>query len=155
MRHLAIFLLILILISCSHKEEKKESIPKILPKKAEIEDIELKNWTKSLEEKPYKINISKLKNPFIAPEILKLAMEKKEKIPLNLVGILEKKGERTALLQDKAKKGYIVKAGTKIGNIEILEIGKDYIIVEEEEINIYGEKEKNQIILLLKKEKTL
>jgi len=153
MRYLTIFLLILILISCSYKEEKKERPPKALPKKAEIEDIELKNWAKSLEEKPYKIDISKLKSPFIAPEVLKSAMEKKEKIPLDLVGILEKRGERIALLQDNNKKGYIVKAGTKIGNIEVLEIGKDYVIIEEEEVNIYGEKERNKRILPLKKEK--
>lgn len=154
MRYLVIFLLILILISCSYKEEKKESAPKALPKKTEIEDIELKNWAKSLEEKPYKINISKLKNPFIAPEVLKSTMEKRGKIPLDLVGILEKRGERIALLQDNTKKGYIVKVGTKVGNIKVLEIGKDYVIIEEEETNIYGEKERNKRILPLKKEKT-
>jgi len=70
------------------------------------------------------------------------------------VGILEKRGERIALLQDDTKKGYIVKSGTKIGNIEVLEIGKDYVIIEEEEINIYGERERNKRILPLKKEKT-
>ncbi|PMP98139.1 MAG: hypothetical protein C0169_00430 [Thermodesulfobacterium geofontis] len=155
MRYLVIFLLILLLISCSYKEEKKISVSKGLPKKTEIEDIELKNWMKSLEEKPYKIGISKLKNPFIAPEILKSAMEKKEKKPLDLVGILEKRGERIALLQDDTRKGYIARVGTKIGNIEILEIGKDYIIIEEEGTNIYGEKEKNKRILYLKKERTL
>lgn len=154
MKYWVIFLVILLLIGCSPKEEKKVSVSKDLPKKTEIEDIELKNWIKSLEEKPYKIDISKLKNPFIAPEILKSTMEKKEKIPLDLVGILEKKGERIALLQDNVRKGYIVKVGTKIGNIEILEIGKDYIIIEEEGINIYGEKEKNKRILYLKKERT-
>lgn len=154
MRYLAIFLLILFLISCSHKEEKKISVSKDLPKKTEIEDIELKNWEKSLEEKPYKIDISKLKNPFIAPEVLKSAMEKKEKIPLDLVGILEKKGEKIALLQDNTRKGYIAKVGTKIGNIQVLEIGKDYVIIEEEGINIYGETERNKRILHLKKERT-
>jgi hypothetical protein len=47
-----------------------------------------------------------------------------------------------------------VKVGTKVGNIKVLEIGKDYVIIEEEETNIYGEKERNKRILPLKKEKT-
>jgi len=153
MKRITIVLLFVLLgvIGCSHKEENKITT-KGFTKRAEKEDIELKKWIKALEEKPYKINIQKLKNPFVSPEILKLVTARKEKIPLELVGILEKNGERIALLQDNTKKGYIVKTGNRIGNIAILEIGLDYVLIEEEEINIYGEKEKNKRILYLKKE---
>jgi len=152
MRYIIIILFILIIVGCFHKEEKTK-ITKDFTKEEKIEDTELKNWIKALEEKSFKINISKLKNPFIDPEVLKLIIAKKEKIPLELVGILEKEKERIALLQDNTKKGYIVKTGSKIGNIKVLEIGTDYVIIEEEEINIYGEKEKNKRILPLKKDR--
>jgi len=146
------FLAVLLLAGCFQKEEKT-SIVKKGGEEQKIEDTELKNWMKTLEEKSYKIDVSKLKNPFIAPETLKAFSEKKEKIPLELVGVLEKKGEKMALLEDNNKKGYIVKVGNKIGNIKILKIGKDYVIVEEEETNIYGEKEVRKRVLPLKKEK--
>ena len=152
MRYIIIILFILIIAGCFHKEEEKTKIAKNFTKEGKIEDTELKNWIKALEEKSFKINISKLKNPFIDPEVLKLIIAKREKIPLELVGILEKEKERVALLQDNTKKGYIVKTGSKIGNIKVLEIGTDYVIIEEEEINIYGEKEKRRRILLLKKD---
>lgn len=154
MRYIIIIILsILIIASCFHKEEKTK-IAKNFTKKEKMEDTELKNWIKALEEKSFKIDISKLKNPFIDPEVLKLIIAKREKIPLELVGILEKEKEkeRMALLQDNTKKGYIVKTGSKIGNIKVLEIGTDYVIIEEEEINIYGEKEKRRRILPLKKD---
>ena len=152
MRYIIIIILsILIIASCFHKEEKTK-IAKNFTKKEKMEDTELKNWIKALEEKSFKIDISKLKNPFIDPEIFKLIIIKREKIPLELVGILEKEKERVALLQDNTKKGYIVKTGSKIGNIKVLEIGTDYVIIEEEEINIYGEKEKRRRILPLKKD---
>jgi len=154
MRYIIIIILsILIIASCFHKEEKTK-IAKNFTKKEKMEDTELKNWIKALEEKSFKIDISKLKNPFIDPEIFKLIITKREKIPLELVGILEKEKEkeRMALLQDNTKKGYIVKTGSKIGNIKVLEIGTDYVIIEEEEINIYGEKEKRRRILPLKKD---
>ncbi len=155
MRYIIIILFILIIAGCFPKEEEKTKIAKDFTKEEKIEDTELKNWIKALEEKSFKINISKLKNPFIDPEVLKLIISKKEKIPLELVGILEKEKEkeRIALLQDNTKKGYIVKTGNKIGNIKVLEIGTDYVIIEEEEINIYGEKEKNKRILPLKKDR--
>ena len=153
MRYIIIIILfILIIAGCFHKEEEKTKIAKNFTKEGKIEDTELKNWIKALEEKSFKINISKLKNPFIDPEVLKLIIAKREKIPLELVGILEKEKERVALLQDNTKKGYIVKTGSKIGNIKVLEIGTDYVIIEEEEINIYGEKEKRRRILPLKKD---
>ena len=152
MRYIIIILFILIIVGCFHKEEEKTKIAKNFTKEEKIEDTELKNWIKALEEKSFKINISKLKNPFIDPEVLKLIIAKREKIPLELVGILEKEKERMALLQDNTKKGYIVKTGSKIGNIKVLEIGTDYVIIEEEEINIYGEKEKRRKILPLKKD---
>ena len=151
MRYIIIILFILIIPSCFHKEEKTK-IAKNFTKKEKMEDTELKNWIKALEEKSFKIDISKLKNPFIDPEIFKLIITKREKIPLELVGILEKEKERIALLQDNTKKGYIVKTGSKIGNIKVLEIGTNYVIIEEEEINIYGEKEKKRRILPLKKD---
>jgi Tfp pilus assembly protein PilP len=157
MRNNIIVFLITVLIllgGCSHKEEKT-NIGKNIPKKTGKEDIELKNWIKTLEEKPHKIDITKLKNPFISPEVLKIFSEKKGKIPLELVGILKKGEEKIALLQDNNKKGYIVKEGAKIGNIKILEIGTDYVIIEEEEINIYGEKEINKRALSLKKGRIL
>ncbi|MCU4138442.1 MAG: hypothetical protein MW689_000231 [Thermodesulfobacteria bacterium] len=152
MRYITIILIILIIAGCFHKEEEKTKIAKNFTKEEKIEDTELKNWIKALEEKSFKINISKLKNPFIDPEVLKLIIAKREKIPLELVGILKKEKERIALLQDNTKKGYIVKTGSKIGNIKVLEIGTDYVIIEEEEINIYGEKEKRRKILPLKKD---
>ena len=154
MRYIIIILFILIIAGCFHKEEEKTKITKDFTKEEKIEDTELKNWIKALEEKSFKINISKLKNPFIDPEVLKLIIAKREKIPLELVGILEKEKEkeRVALLQDNTKKGYIVKIGSKIGNIKVLEIGTDYVMIEEEEINIYGKKEKRRRILSLKKD---
>ncbi|RLG09217.1 hypothetical protein DRN73_10265 [Candidatus Pacearchaeota archaeon] len=153
MRYIIIVLFILIIAGCFHKDEEKIKMAKDFTKEEKIKDIELKNWMKALEEKSFKIDISKLKNPFIDPEVLKLIIAKREKIPLELVGILEKERERIALLQDDAKKGYIVKTGTQIGNIKVLEIGTDYVIIEEEEINIYGKKEKNKRILPLKKDR--
>lgn len=151
MRYIIIIILsILIIAGCFHKEEKTKIAKDFIKKK--MEDTELKNWIKALEEKSFKIDISKLKNPFIDPEIFKLIITKREKIPLELVGILEKEKERMALLQDNTKKGYIVKTGSKIGNIKVLEIGTDYVMIEEEEINIYGEKEKRRRILPLKKD---
>ncbi len=151
---LLIFLIsVFFIIGCSKKEEKT-SISIVEPAKKE-EDVELKEWEKILEKQPYKVDVSKLKNPFITPETLKEAIAKKEKIPLELVGILERGGERFALLQDNNKKGYIVKRGSQISNVKIIEIAPDYIIIEEEEMSIYGGIEKSRKILTLKKEKIL
>ncbi len=143
----------LLIVGCSKKEEKA-IISLTEPSKKE-RDVELEEWEKVLEKQPYKVDVSKLKNPFIGPEILKEAIAKREKIPLELVGILEKNGEKLALLQDNTKKGYIVRKGSQIRNIKIIEIGPDYIIIEEEAFSIYGGIEKNRRILTLKKEKIL
>lgn len=148
------FLISILLITGCSKKEEKANIPIAEPPKEE-RDVELEEWGKILEKQPYKVDVSKLKNPFIAPETLKEAIAKREKIPLELVGILEKSGEKFALLQDNTKKGYIVRKGSQIGNIKIIEIGPDYIIIEEETINIYGGIEKSRRTLTLKKEKIL
>lgn len=150
-RALLLLLLLLIVVGCSHKEETSTIKIKGLNKPEEKEDIELKNWMEVLEKEPYKIDLTKLKNPFISPKVLK-QVSTEEKTVFKLVGILEKKGERLALLQDDNQKGYIVKPGSKIENIKVLKIGSNYVAIEEEKINIYGEREKSKKILYLKKE---
>ncbi len=149
-----LFLAMLVLTGCS-KEKEKIAKAKGIPENSEIKDVELKTWVKMLNQKAFKINVNKLKDPFIAPELLEIFSTKKEKIPLKLVGILEKGREKMALLEDNNGIGYIVKTGTKIGNIKILKIEKNYVIIEEKGINIYGEKEINRKVLSLKEEKVL
>ncbi len=154
-RYIAVlFLLIALLTGCS-KEEEKVATAKGIPKRTEIKDVELKNWENILNQKGFKIDISKLKDPFITPKVLKIFSTKKEKIPLKLVGILQKGKEKMALLEDDTGKGYIVKPGTKIGNIKILKVEKNYVVIEEKGINIYGEIEISRRVLSLKEEKVL
>lgn len=127
---------ILILISCKKTYEEKISTSK--PSVKVTQDEELEKWKEEMKKEVFIIDLSQLQNPFITPKTYKLLSKKEAFIPLELVGILNKGTIKYALLQDPAKKGYIVKRGDKVGKTIIKEISSEYIIIEEEEENIFG-----------------
>lgn len=134
------------------KQEEKTQIQKVT-KEEVVKDIELEKWKEEVNRPSYQIVVSKLKNPFISFATFKALSQKEESIPLELVGIIEKKGEKWALIQDATRKGYILKKGSILGSRRVLDIGKDYVIIEEEVESIFGEKIKDIKKISLKREK--
>ncbi len=146
-----VFILVLgfLTISCLKKEEKVEI--QIPSKRGEVvSDVELKKWKEEIYKPSYRISLSNLKNPFFTTTFMS---QKEEHIPLELVGIINKRGEKWALIQDAARKGYILKVGSRLGSRKILDIGENYVLLEEEVEDIFGEKVKNIKKITLKKEK--
>ncbi len=152
MKGILIFLLILIGLSgCKTKEEEKVERA---PSKVEIlKDIEIEKWRALLNRPIPLIDINKVRNPFISPQLVKALYRGSEEIPLELVGLLIKEGKKYALLQDPTKKGYIVKEGDKIGENVIKSIGENYIIIEENIVDITGFQTKRLKKIVLKREK--
>ena len=134
--YLLLILFIIFLISCERAQKEKISAYK--PSVIMMKDEELEKWKEEIKKEAFTIDLSQLQNPFITPKTYKLLSKKEELIPLELVGILNKGTIKYALLQDPAKKGYIVKRGDKVGKTIIKEISSEYIIIEEEEENIFG-----------------
>ncbi len=140
------------LTSCG-KEEKAEIV--VSHKKLKIKDEELKKWKEEIEKPGYTIDLKKLKNPFVLLSVYAKKVQTKEFKPLKLklVGIIEKNGEKVALLQDPTNKGYIIKEGMFLGTGKVKEIGDNYIIIEEEKKDIFGREKKIIKKLILQKEK--
>lgn len=152
MKKLLLTLVCLILFnSCQKGKEIKVEGPK--PHTPLVKDVELEKWRESLKRESYTIDIAKTPNPFISPKTYNILAQKEETIPLELVGILDKNGQKMALLQDSTRKGYIVKRGDRLGHSYIKEIGNDYLIIEETVENIFGVKTKRLRKITLKKEK--
>lgn len=131
-----LLIITLTFFSCQKMDKESKGGPKrsILV----VEDIELKKWREEINKEVYNIEVTKLENPFITPKTYKFLTKKETEIPLELVGILDKRNKKYALLQDPTKKGYIVKVGDKIGRAKIKEISLDYIVIEEEEEDLFG-----------------
>lgn len=152
MKKLLLTLVCLILFnSCQKEKEIKIEGPK--PHTPLVRDVELEKWKESLKKESYTIETAKTPNPFISPKTYKVLAQKEETIPLELVGIIDRKGQKMALLQDSARKGYIVKRGDRLGHSYIKEIGNDYLIIEETVENIFGVKTKRLRKITLKKER--
>lgn len=147
-----LIILILLIYGCTFKkEEEKISIKK---ENQTYHDVELENWRKEFSKESYSIELDKIKNPFITPQMYKKLAQRESQIPLQLVGIIRSKNKKMALLQDPTKKGYIVKEGEKLGESTIKEIGDNYIIIEEISENIFGQKTKKvRKITLIKEER--
>lgn len=139
-----------LLLTCQKAREVKEE--PIKPEPVVIQDEELEKWKATLIKEIYTIDINKVPNPFMTSQTYKLLAQKEETIPLELVGIVQKKDRRIALLQDPTKKGFIVKVGDKLGTSLIKEIGPDYLIIEDTVANILGVKTKKTRKITLKKE---
>ena len=104
-------------------------------------DEELRNWQKEIKKRPFLIDVEKIPNPFLNKFYKSGFLENKFLVfPFKLVGIIENKKEKLALLQDLDGKGYIVKVGSEIKGFVIIEIGADYILVKKEFLDIVGEK---------------
>lgn len=146
-----IFSLVIAISGCEKTKEVK--VETVRPPSAVVKDIELERWKASIQKEVYSIDINKTPNLFITPKTYKLLAQKEETIPVELVGIIDKKGKRMALLQDPARKGYIVKPGDKLGKSLIKEIGPDYLIIEDTIENNRGFKTKKTTKIILKKER--
>ncbi len=129
--------LILPIIGCKLRKEKKVIKENI---KMSYKDIELEKWKEELNKAPFFIDIKTLKNPFVFFNFYKkITTEESEVSPLSLVGIITKHNKKFALLQDSAKRGFIVKEHSRIGNVVVVEIGNNYVILEEKKKNIFGQ----------------
>lgn len=146
-----IFSLVIAISGCKKTKEVKEET--VRPQPVVVQDVELERWKASMQKEVYSIDINQTPNPFITPKTYRLLTQKEETIPLELVGIIDKRGKRIALLQDPARKGYIVKPGDKLGKSLIKEIGPDYLIIEDTIENIFGVKTKKTRKITLKKER--
>ncbi len=140
---------ILLIVACSKNEKPIKKPRKV--SNIKIEDKELKIWQQEIKKAPYKIKTN-LKNPFITPAFMSKSFALEPTVSIKLVGIVEKNGKRIALVQDNNNLGYFVKAGTQIGKIKILTIGKNYIIISQKIVNDYGEVKIVRKVLVLKKE---
>jgi len=138
------------IIGCNKK--KKQNFTQVqFQIKRNVIDKELERWQKEITTSGYVIDSKKLIDPFkFVPANNSLISQ--DSFSLKLVGILEKNGEKMALLEDKNKIGYIVTPNTRIGKFKVLNIGKDYITVQQEIINVYGKKEKIKKVLRLGKD---
>lgn len=152
-RQFLIYLLVLAIgliegLGCKKKVEE-EVKPRV--SEARFVDAEVESWKEELAKVPYSIDTKELKNPFMGPIVGK-TISYSEVVSFKLVGVVEKKGERIALLQDEGRIGYFVKKGSVIGNYKILDVKKDRVFMEEEIVDIYGNKKKITRVLTLTKD---
>ena len=130
MKFLLVIILICRLLECHYLYAKDISF-----------DKELKNWQREIKKKPFLIDVEKIPNPFFNKFYNKNFLENNFFVfPFKLVGIIENKKEKLALLQDLDGTGYIAKVGSEIKGFVIIEIGADYILVKKEFLDIVGEK---------------
>ncbi len=129
-----ISIVVLFFSGCS-KQKKPSKNPNIMYK-IKVENRKLKLWKEELKKQPYKISKS-LKNPFIIYPLISPAsfVAPKVTISIKLVGILQKGGERIALVEDNNNLGYFVRAGSQIGQVKIVKVGKNYIVINQK-VNI-------------------
>lgn len=151
MKQLIIIFIGFLLIQCSRDQGKKSETNATEPLTI-VKDTKLEMWREIITKEPFTINVNELSNPFISPRIHSELAEKDQAIQLELVGIVEKDGRRVALLQDSLRKGYIVKAGDRLGESRIIKIGKNYIIIEEPTIDATGKKVFRRRTISLQKE---
>lgn len=148
---LILFCLLLLIVSCQEKKEEDIKVSEIsIPL---VKDINLEKWKEEISKEPYSIEINSIKNPFITAKTYQFLTKKETVIPVELVGIINNKNKKLALLQDPTKKGYIVKEGDKLGESTIKEIGSNYILIEEVSENIFGQKAKKLRKIILKGER--
>lgn len=152
-RQFLIYFLVLMIslikgLGCKKKVEE-EIKPKV--SEARFVDAEVEAWKEELAKVPYSIDTKNLKNPFVGPVVGK-TISYSEVVSFRLVGVIEKKGERIALLQDEGRIGYFVKKGSVIGNYKILEVKRDRVFIEEEIADIYGNKKRITRVLTLTKD---
>jgi len=126
-----------ILFGCKGKTSKKELLQSLKnSKNIKVKDVFLEEWKKELTQAPYLLNIAKVVNPFKKPE--KFLLQNNRGIPLKLVGIVKKGSKYYALMEDQQNTGYMVKENEKIGNVKILKIGKNYVIILQKFKTVYG-----------------
>lgn len=132
-------------LGCKKKVEE-EAKPRV--SEAKFVDAEVESWREELVRVPYFIDTKDIKNPFTGPIVGK-TIDYSDVVSLRLVGVVEKKGEKIALLQDEGRVGYFVKKGSFIGNYKILDVRKDRVFLEEEITDAYGNKKKITRVLTL------
>lgn len=149
-RYFLIYMAVLIVCLTGVLGCKKKVEEELKPKVAETRfvDAEVEAWKEELARVPYSIDTKDLKNPFVGPVVGK-TISYSEVVSFRLVGVVEKGGERIALLQDEGRIGYSVKKGSIIGNYRIVDVKKDRVLLEEEVTDIYGNKKKITRVLLL------
>lgn len=80
-------------------------------------------------------------------------LQREDLIQFKVVAIISSGTQRFAMVEDKMGKGYIIKVGTYIGKGggKVVEILPDKVLVEEQFIDLYGERKINRIALNLRK----
>ena len=151
------------------QKEKPKAVAKA-KEREEAKDKEVKKETEFKEEKKEEIEVPYIYNPKGRPDPfrpfikeVKIIQPLEGRVPLTplqrgdvsqfkLVAILSAEKERSAMVEDGSGKGYIVKIGTYIGKNggRVIQILSDHVMVEEQFIDIYGEKKTNRIALRLK-----
>ena len=83
-------------------------------------------------------------------------LERYELRQLKLVGIVWRVKEPSAMIEDSAGLGYVVKVGTPMGpnDGKVIAIQPDQIIVEETYVDLFGGKKKREVNIKLSVEKT-
>ncbi|QER42265.1 pilus assembly protein PilP [Thermodesulfobacterium sp. TA1] len=146
---ISLFFLVVFLMGCNNKKE--DTSPKAVSFNATLIDKELETWKTELAKEAYVINPKEIKNPFVLPVVGK-TISYEDVISIRLVGIVDKQGQRMALIQDEGRIGYLVKTGSKVGNYKVLKVEKNQVLVEEEIVDLYGNRKKVQRVLSLIKE---
>jgi len=138
MKRYIYFLIILIIVinvivSCKEKKVQKNNYN--MPQ--QFVDVELQNWKKEFGKTPFILKISQLPNPFKQPVQMSEKKEPKA-LGIKLVGIIKKRGEYYALVEDQNKISYLVKKNQSVGDIKIINIRNTYIIVKQKIITPMG-----------------
>jgi type IV pilus assembly protein PilP len=167
------------LISKEKDSSQKEGMPPkvAIPAKTDKKEMEAKRTEKIItaskpkeEEKqievPYIYNPKGRKDPFkpfirevkvSIPEEMKgvplTPLQKEDLSQFKVVAIVSSGNQRFAMVEDKTGKGYIIKVGTFIGKGggKVVEILPDRVLVEEQFIDLYGERKISRVALNLKK----
>ncbi|HIJ89284.1 MAG: hypothetical protein OEV89_00310 [Desulfobulbaceae bacterium] len=96
--------------------------------------------------------------PFLTQEIMKAKAEltgtqKYEPSQLTLVAIVSGKRGFVAMVQDSSGVGYVLRKGTKIGEMgEVTQITPDKVVIEQSQKNVTGGRTSRKVEMILNKE---
>ena len=108
-------------------------------------------WGKDIDLfKPF-IRLQKAQKPIKQEKLLPTQRLKFSEITLK--GIIWRKKDALALIEDSTGKGYILKKGDPLGTGYVKAIKQDRIVIEVSYTNIFGKKEKKLIEIVLPKKK--
>ncbi|NPA39532.1 MAG: pilus assembly protein PilP [Thermodesulfobacteria bacterium] len=133
-KYIFCLLLLSLIVGCKQKESPKYTYNAT----QQFVDVELETWKNEFKKPPFILKISQLPNPFRPPAQVQEEKKGLQALGIKLVGIIKKRGRYYALVEDQNKVSYLVSKNENVGNVKVIDIKSDYIIVKQKIITPMG-----------------